>query len=302
MIETRNILLIGRTGNGKSALANVISGTSKFKESEFVNSETKDVQIEIVDIDGINYKIVDTVGLGDTELTMQQVLNKLADASHVLRKGLSQVLFVTSGRFTEEELIAFDLLRTVLFDENIVNYTTIVRTKFPGFRKPEKCEEDKKRMENDKRTEVVKLCNKFIHVNNLSEDEDPEQKAREDSRIILRTLLRTCQDVYKPKNLDEMNERIRGYMTEKEKMIKEMEELRNKGQLSEEELRKHQKKIESLEKEIASKVAQPVQEKNPGFFEKVGAWVGEGFTLAGEGIDKVLENLLIQPIKRCKIM
>ncbi|CAG8451884.1 5546_t:CDS:2 [Rhizophagus irregularis] len=263
MIETRNILLIGRTGNGKSALANVISGTSKFKESEFVNSETKDVQIEIVDIDGINYKIVDTVGLGDTELTMQQVLNKLADASHVLRKGLSQVLFVTSGRFTEEELIAFDLLRTVLFDENIVNYTTIVRTKFPGFRKPEKCEEDKKRMENDKRTEVVKLCNKFIHVNNLSEDEDPEQKAREDSRIILRTLLRTCQD---------------------------------------EELRKHQKKIESLEKEIASKVAQPVQEKNPGFFEKVGAWVGEGFTLAGEGIDKVLENLLIQPIKRCKIM
>lgn len=45
---------------------------------------------------------------------MQQVLNKLADASHVLREGLSQVLFVTSGRFTEEELIAFDLLRTVI--------------------------------------------------------------------------------------------------------------------------------------------------------------------------------------------
>lgn len=37
MTETRNILLIGRTGNGKSTVANVISGTSKFKESEFVN-------------------------------------------------------------------------------------------------------------------------------------------------------------------------------------------------------------------------------------------------------------------------
>ncbi|CAB4383158.1 unnamed protein product [Rhizophagus irregularis] len=255
MTDTRNILLIGRTGNGKSTLANVISGTSKFKESEFVNSETKDVQIEIIDIDGINYKIIDTVGLGDTELTMQQVLNKLADASHVLREGL------------------------VIFDEDIVKYTTIVRTKFPGFRKPEKCKEDKKRMENDKRTEVVKLCNKFIHVNNLSEDEDPEQKAREDSKRILRTLLRTYQD--------------------------EMEELRSKGQLSEGELRKHQKKIESLEKEIASKVAQQAQEKNPGFFEKAGAWVGQGFTLTGEGIDKGLEKLeqaLIQPIKNCEIM
>jgi len=33
MIEVRSILIIGRTGNGKSALANVISGTNKFKES-----------------------------------------------------------------------------------------------------------------------------------------------------------------------------------------------------------------------------------------------------------------------------
>lgn len=169
-----------------------------------------------------------------------------------------------------------------------------MQTKFPGFRKPEKCEEDKKRMKNDKRTEVVNLCNKFIRVNNLSKDEDPEQKAREDSRRILRTLLRTYQDVYKPKNLDEMNERIRSYMTEKEKMIKEMEELRSKGQLSEEELRKHLETIESLEKQIADKVAKQVQEKNLGFFEKV-----------GEGLDKGLESLgrvLIQPIKNCGIM
>jgi len=58
MTETRNIILIGRTGNGKSTLANVlvnyvnknetdfVNFEEKFKESEKSISQTKDIQIE----------------------------------------------------------------------------------------------------------------------------------------------------------------------------------------------------------------------------------------------------------------
>ena len=35
-IYPRNILLIGRTGNGKSTLANVLTNTNKFKEGKYI--------------------------------------------------------------------------------------------------------------------------------------------------------------------------------------------------------------------------------------------------------------------------
>jgi len=41
MVNTRNILLIGRTGNGKSSLANVVTGTDEFREGRFSISKTK---------------------------------------------------------------------------------------------------------------------------------------------------------------------------------------------------------------------------------------------------------------------
>src|SRR5438128_5445863 len=102
----RNIVLIGRTGNGKSTLANVLSSTNKFNESAGGVSETRDIQIEEFRVniteDGnqsIVYRIVDTIGIGDTQLTPQGVLYKIGQASHVIRDGLNQILFVTGGRF-----------------------------------------------------------------------------------------------------------------------------------------------------------------------------------------------------------
>ena len=49
MTKIRTILLLGRTGNGKSTVANVISNTNKFKtnkfkESELGASETRGIQ------------------------------------------------------------------------------------------------------------------------------------------------------------------------------------------------------------------------------------------------------------------
>ncbi|CAG8791280.1 16467_t:CDS:2, partial [Racocetra fulgida] len=91
-----NVLLIGRTGNGKSTLANVLSGTTKFKEGKYAVSETRDIQDATFEYLCKRYRIIDTVGIGDTKLSEKEVLDKMAEATYSIRDGLYQVLFVTS--------------------------------------------------------------------------------------------------------------------------------------------------------------------------------------------------------------
>jgi len=242
MTEKRVILLLGRTGNGKSTVANVISNTDKFRESELGTSETRGIQEGRFKVrsEDIEYHIVDTIGIGDTRFDERQVLLKLAEATNAIRNGLNQIFFVTSGRFTEEEVKAYNLLRTVFFAEDIGRYTTIVRTKFPTFRRTERCAADKEAMirENEDISDIIQSCNKLIHVNNMTEDEDPELKTRAECRNILRHHLRfNCQNIYRPRNLDEANERIRNHMTDREKTQKEMNDLNEKIRKSEERAR-----------------------------------------------------------------
>jgi len=78
MVNTKNILIIGCTGSGKSALANLLVNKEEnfkkegmfkeeFKESDGSVSETKSIQISSFKIDGENYQIIDTIGIGNTK-------------------------------------------------------------------------------------------------------------------------------------------------------------------------------------------------------------------------------------------
>jgi len=69
----RNVLLIGRTGNGKSTLGNVLINKNNrfeevFKESSGGISKTRAKQSEVFEYEGTNYRIIDTIGIGDTKL------------------------------------------------------------------------------------------------------------------------------------------------------------------------------------------------------------------------------------------
>ncbi|CAG8712261.1 12827_t:CDS:2, partial [Funneliformis caledonium] len=218
----RNILLIGRTGNGKSTLGNVLVNKNGdfetvFKESSYGVSETRDIDTGEFMIDSIKYKVIDTVGLGDTKLNRKEVMYKLGEAAHKTRDGLNQLLFVTSSRFTEEERFTYNLLREIIFDDDIVNHTTIVRTNFENFMDEDEIKEDQRRMisENAELARVICSCNKIIHVNNPPMNIKDARRLklnkedREDSRSKLLLHLGACKDtIYRPKNLDKMQREI----------------------------------------------------------------------------------------------
>ncbi|KAF2077769.1 hypothetical protein CYY_000890 [Polysphondylium violaceum] len=281
-MEERTVLLIGKTGNGKSTVSNVISGTYDFKEGEFGVSQTKDHLKKEYIIDGVKYIIVDTIGIGDTKLTPQQVLYKIADACYTVRGGLNQVLFVTSGRFTPDEMMCYEILTSVIFNPQIVKNTTIIRTRFPKFRNPEACQTDINLMasETPQMASVVRGCNKIIHVNNLTEDEDPDLISRKDSRTRLLTHLFTCRDVYRPKELDELNHKIENYMTEAEKSEAKIAEITkileqtnqtNKDLLEKLESDKaaYEKSLEEAKKRVSEATGGVLREKSPGIWEVI---------------------------------
>src|SRR5207244_2638061 len=117
---------------GKSTLANVLVNKNGefeevFKESSHSISETKSIQTEefIIDVrkdrkEKIHYLVIDTVGLGGTRLSNKDILKLLQDLVPIIKQnGLNQVLFVTRGRFTKEEIEAYDLLSSIIFDKNV---------------------------------------------------------------------------------------------------------------------------------------------------------------------------------------
>ncbi|CAG8626067.1 7916_t:CDS:2, partial [Ambispora leptoticha] len=178
---------------GKSTLANVLVNIeNKFKESSSSASETKKVQFEKFEDKGANYLIIDTIGIGDTKLKQNEVLDIIAEAVYLVRKGISQILFVTDGRFDQSEMSTYDLLRTIIFDKEITQYTTIVRTKFPDFRKAKKCQEDVEVLvkEEGRLKEIIESCQKrVIHVDSPSiiaavVDEENEEERESENQVL----------------------------------------------------------------------------------------------------------------------
>jgi len=263
--NSKTIFLIGSTGKGKSSLANVLVNRVNekglfenfqeiFKESQASVSGTKKVQWEKFSEANINYAIIDTVGLGDTGLKREEVLDKLAEAVYLARNGIAHIFFVIGVKFDEKEMANYDLLKKIIFDKQVVNYTTIIRTRFENFKEEEDCRSDISLMlrEGGKLAEIIRSCKendeeyRVIHVDNPSldlvagdneaEDEKEEIKLeieeREETRSasrkkIIEHLEKICQkeEVYQPSKLKKLNDEISHLMEKKIENIEKREKI-----------------------------------------------------------------------------
>ncbi|PKC03413.1 hypothetical protein RhiirA5_503440 [Rhizophagus irregularis] len=250
--NVKNILIVGRTGGGKSTLANVLTNTDEFKESAYAVSETKIFRKKEFKWSEINFRVVDTIGAGDTKLGLKDVLYKIADGIYAMPEGISQILYVVDGRFTEEEISTFNMIEDSILQDKIkiLGYVTLVRTKFDNFRSLEECKKDKDKMleENENIAKIVNKCNDVVHVDNppikIEENDDGDneyirineinKKVRQKSRQKLLEYLEGVDPVkknnkyFKLKSWDKLHESISNYVQTNEdaqKMLKDDPEL-----------------------------------------------------------------------------
>ncbi|RHZ36506.1 GTPase [endosymbiont GvMRE of Glomus versiforme] len=291
--DTRNILVIGITGNGKSALANVLTDTEQFAENASSTSVTKNFQSSnVFEYQGKNYRIIDNIGFGDTNnISDKDVLFKIGEGINSAKEGVNQVLFVFKGRFAPEQVAAFKMFKDFISEVGITKFTTLVRTNFENFQSQESCREDHNDLlsQSQELKEIISSCNSVLHVDNpaipVIKDKDKgkvrerkeqriieNKKSREASKeIVLSHLAENCLEIYKLKKWDSIHDKVAGYVnqiTQKEQELAQANSVSEKTRLQNEINETKDKVVEevnvTLEAEISAlpKLTARIEMKN----------------------------------------
>ncbi|CAI2180951.1 14916_t:CDS:2 [Funneliformis geosporum] len=174
--DVRNILVIGTTGSGKSTLANVLANDSKFEERDSTTNTNS--------------------------FTIMDILYEIGRGIYAAENKINQVIFVISGRFTSEQINAFNIFKNFIAESRITEFTTIDKSDLLA--------------ESQELRKMIKSCNGIVYVNNppipiIDEEKDSEgeiedkkgrisrnEKKRKESREkIFDHLAEYCLEVYK---------------------------------------------------------------------------------------------------------
>ncbi|XP_075948310.1 GTPase IMAP family member 7-like [Anarhichas minor] len=161
-VSNRRIVILGKTGVGKSSVANTIVGEELFKIGQTAKSETSECRAKTKSVNGRNITLIDTPGLFDTDLPEEELKSEIVKCIIEFSPGLHAFLIVLKvDKFTKQEQAVITEINQY-FSEEVFKYATVLFTHGDQL-KEEQTIEDFIR-DNKLVSDLVKKCGGRCHV------------------------------------------------------------------------------------------------------------------------------------------